>query len=257
MVGRVVAITDAVAAASGPMSLAELTRGTGLPKATVRRIANDLVRHEVLELVADGYRLGARLAYYGFRAVNEEGLSVVAPPHLRELSLRAHGEVSWCGEFFDGEMVFRQLVFGHEYREAVRNQNWPSNARLGSSIALTAAGRLQTAYDAELSERITHTGCAPLTKHSATSPRELGLLLEQARATGLAYEREQVTPGWSCVAAAILDAEERPLGVIGITGRSSAAAQRSTQRALIAAADAIGRDLRSLVRTAIAPRITE
>ncbi len=246
MVGRVVAITDAVAAASGAMSLAALTRETGLPKATVRRIAKDLVRHNVLEFDPRGYRLGTRLAYYGFRAVIEEGLSVVAPPHLRDLSLRTHGEVSWCGEFFQGEVVFRQLVFGHEYREAVKESVWPTNSRLGASIALTAAGRLQTAFDAELSERIIRTGCEPLTRHSATSPRELRLLIEQARATGLAYEREQVSPGWSCVAAAILDADEQPVGVIGITGRSSAAAQRSTQRALIAAADAIGREMRSI-----------
>ncbi|WP_327139510.1 IclR family transcriptional regulator domain-containing protein [Nocardia sp. NBC_01327] len=254
VVGRVVAITDAIAAAAGPLTLAALTHGTGIPKPTVRRIANDLVRHHVLEATPAGYRLGPRLSYYGFRAGRAEGLSVVVPPYLRDLSLRAHGEVSWCGEFFRGELDFRQLVFGHEYRADISSQTWPSSALLGPSFALTAGGRLQSAFDDALSEQLAQTGCRPLTRYSATAPRELRLLLEQARATGLAYEREQVTLGWSCVAAVILDAEERPLGVIGLTGRSSVAAQRSTQRALIAAADAIGRELRSARR---GPRVVE
>lgn len=255
VVGRVVAITDAVAAASGPLSLAELTRSTGLPKPTARRIANDLVRHHILESTPAGYRLGPRLSYYGFRALREDRLAVVAPPYLRDLSLRAHGEISWCGAFLGGELVCGQPVFGHEYREAIKHQTWPSSALLGSSIALTAGGRLQTAFDAERSERLARTGCRPLTRHSATAPGELRALLEQARATGLAYEREQVTEGWSCVAAVILGADEAPVGVIGLTGRSSVAAQRSTQRALLAAADAIARELQSSTPADIAPRL--
>lgn len=251
MVGRVVAITDAVAAANEPLSLAALTRATGLPKPTVRRIANDLVRHQILESTPEGYGLGTRVAFYGLRAVSEKELSVLAPPHLRDLSLRARGEVSWCGEFFGDEVVFRQLSFGHEYREALRTQTWPSASLLGSSIALTAAGRLQAAFDPELSEQLEHTGCQPLTRYSATTPRELRVLLEEARATGLAYEREQVTLGWSCVAAAIVDADDQLRGVVGITGRSSTAAQRSMQRALITAADSIGRGLGRV------PRITQ
>ncbi|MFE6861975.1 IclR family transcriptional regulator [Nocardia sp. NPDC057668] len=253
VVGRVMAIVDALAAAAEPLGLAALTRATKLPKPTVRRIANDLVRQQVLESTSDGYRLGPRLSYYGSRAVRDDPLFLAAPPYLRDLSLRAHGEISWCGAFRGGELVVAQPVFGHEYRELALQHKWPSATMLGPSVALTAGGRLQTAFDPELSERLAHSGCRPLTRHSVTAPRELGALFEAARATGLAYEREQVLTGWSCVAAVIRDANEVPVGVLGLIGRSSSSAQRSTQRALLAAADSMSRELRSSTRAQLAP----
>jgi DNA-binding IclR family transcriptional regulator len=60
VIGRAVAILDCIASAAGPLALAALTRRTGIPKPTVRRIANDLTKRGMLELTSDGYQPATR-----------------------------------------------------------------------------------------------------------------------------------------------------------------------------------------------------
>jgi hypothetical protein len=49
VVGRAVAILDCVASAASPLPLAALTRKTGIPKPTVRRIASDLTERSNID----------------------------------------------------------------------------------------------------------------------------------------------------------------------------------------------------------------
>ncbi|MQY25931.1 helix-turn-helix domain-containing protein [Nocardia aurantia] len=245
VIGRAVAVLDAVAAATEPLSLAALTAATSLPKPTARRIANELVRRGVLAAAPGGYRLGPRLDYYGSRALRDDRLAATAQPYLWDLSWRTGGEIAWCGTLLGGELTFRSPpVFGHRYREAVGAQGWPSMAMLGPSVVLTAGGRLQVALDDRQAGEITQRGCRPLTRHSAVAPRRLTANLAAARDAGFASEQEQALDGWCCAAAVVRGADERPVGIVGVTGRGGAA-QRSIQRVLIAAAGGIARELRT------------
>src|SRR5882757_1619212 len=86
--GRVVAVLDAVAELGGSVSLAALTRSTGIPKPTVRRIAADLVARHLLEHCENGYRLGQRLLELGMSAAEQHGLRNAAAPYLQDLFAR-------------------------------------------------------------------------------------------------------------------------------------------------------------------------
>ncbi|WP_446219963.1 helix-turn-helix domain-containing protein [Micromonospora sp. IBHARD004] len=60
--GRVMAVLEAVGALEEAATLAALTRHTGIPKPTVRRIAADLVARKILNRDATGYLWGSKTA---------------------------------------------------------------------------------------------------------------------------------------------------------------------------------------------------
>ncbi|MEV5834754.1 IclR family transcriptional regulator C-terminal domain-containing protein [Nocardia sp. NPDC052112] len=244
VVGRAVAIIEAVADARDPVALATLTRRTGIPKPTVRRIANDLARRGVLELTQDGYRAGTLLIYHGLRAAQQHGFVLTAQPYIQDLYLRTRGEIVWCASLYGGELTLNGSAFGRNYAAVMKRQNWPSLASFGPSIVLTAAGRLQIAAHEEQAEHILAMGWAPLTQYSVTDPRKLRALLDEARDTGFVHEREQSAVGWSCVASAVRDGSGTLIGAIGVTGRSAVLEQRSLHTGLVRSVQSLQHELR-------------
>lgn len=87
--GKAVALLDAVAAAGPayPASLSGLVSRTGIPRATVYRLASALVSYGLLDKSGDGtYRLGARLVELGRLAgQRRRGLAQAAAPALEKL----------------------------------------------------------------------------------------------------------------------------------------------------------------------------
>ncbi|WP_433191724.1 IclR family transcriptional regulator [Nocardia sp. CA-107356] len=243
VVGRAVTIIEAVADYRDPVSLATLTRRTGIPKPTVRRIANDLVRRGMLELTREGYRAGTLLIYHGLRAAQQHGFVVTAQPYIQEIYLRTRGEIVWCASLYGGELTLNGSAFGRNYASVMKRQNWPSLASFGASMVLTAAGRLQIAAHEEQAEHILATGWAPLTQYSVTDPRKLRALLDEARDTGFVHEREQTAVGWSCVASAVRDADGTFIGAIGVTGRSAILEQRSLHTGLVRSVESLQHEL--------------
>lgn len=84
--GKAVVILDALAA-EGPAALPALTARTGMPRATVHRLANALVSYGLLDKSPDGtYRLGSRLVELGRLAgQRRRRLAEVAGPVLERL----------------------------------------------------------------------------------------------------------------------------------------------------------------------------
>lgn len=221
VIGRAITILDVVVQSDGAVSLAALTRRTGLPKSTVRRIAGDLTDKQMLRGTPAGYLPGHRLVHQGLRATGMHGIAGTVQPYLQDLHHRSRGELAWYATVDAGELVIATAVFGHAYGDIVGRGRWPNMSILGSSIVLTAAGRLQVAHHPEQAERILYTGCRPLTRYSITDRPKLKYLLDQARDTGLATEAEQVMNGWSCSAAAIYDTNGVMTGALGLIGRNS------------------------------------
>lgn len=245
VIGRAVAIIEAVADSRDPVSLATLTRRTGIPKATVRRIANDLAQRGMLELTPQGYRAGTQLIYHGLRAAQQHGFVLTAQPYIQDLYLRTRGEIVWCASLYGGELTLNGSAFGRNYAAVMKRQNWPSLASFGASMVLTAAGRLQIAAHEDQAGQILATGWAPLTPYSVTDPRKLRALLDEARDTGFAHEREQTTVGWSCAASAVRDATGAFIGAIGVTGRSTILAQPSLHTSLLRSVESLQHELRA------------
>ena len=75
VLGRIIAILDAVKESGGSISITDLAMRTGLPKSTVSRLVAELTGQRYLERAEDGVTLGLRLFELGARASLPRGLA--------------------------------------------------------------------------------------------------------------------------------------------------------------------------------------
>lgn len=221
------------------LPLAELVRRTGLHKATVHRLAGELVTNRLLDRVPGGYRLSGGLFELGMRASNERSLLEVAMPFLQDLYERTH-ETVHLGVREGHDVVYVTKIGGHRQAAA------PSRAGGRMPMHCTAIGKVLLAYADATTRADVLTG--PLerrTRHTIIAP---GLLRQQLRTvaeSGVAYEREESALGITCVAAAVPapDGAGEPVAAVSVTGPTTRFRPESHAAAVRAAAVALGNTL--------------
>ena len=239
MIGRALAIIEAVADCGPNTSLAELARLTGIPKPTALRIANGLAQRRMLRRTTNGYALGPELSRLGETASLQRGFDRYLPV-LEELHA-AHGGVAWLTAGRELAKVQPVGMVCDDGLEGIARAGWPAP---GSAAMLvnTAGGHLALAHQADLLERVARSGMAPSTPHSLREVSQLYARVGRARQEGFAVESEQSARGWSCVAALLPGrADER--AVIGVTIPVGRANARELIRSVLRALDAIVADI--------------
>jgi DNA-binding IclR family transcriptional regulator len=249
VLGRAVTILDCVVDAVAPLPLAVLTRRTGMPKPTVRRIANDLVERGMLERTPDGYLPGQRLIHQGLQSAHRHGVAVAVQPYLQDLHLRTRGQVAWVATMNRDQLTLTGAAFGREHVDEMRRPWFPTFSSLGPAMVLLACGRIEAGHNPELAERILASRFAPLTRYSVIERPRLQALIEEARDTGFAHEMEQATLGNSCMAAAMRDSSGRLVGVLGVAGRCRSIEARGVRSALRRSALLLQHELRASSRS--------
>lgn len=215
VLGKVMSVLEAFSADDTGVGFTELQRRTGLPKATLHRIAGDLVAARLLTRVDGAFHLGSHLFELGMRASVERTLLEVATPFLEDLYERTR-ETVHLGLREGAEVVYVAKVGGH------RQARSPS--RVGGRLPLhaTAIGKALLAW-ADEEDRV-GVLTAPLERRTArtiTAPGRLREQLDQVRETGVAFEYEEGALGLVCVAAPVLDAADRPVAAISVAGAIS------------------------------------
>lgn len=167
VIGRVTAILEVVAAGLGSCSLARLAAETGIPKPTVRRLANHLVAERVLSRDPRGYRLGVRLVELGNAATTQLGTAEAAAPFVHELHERTR-QIAWVAAF-DGEgLVILDTAYPPEHASLIA-ATWRPRVVLGPA-AVTAAGHLLLSLRPSEADQVLRGGLARLTPHTVTNP---------------------------------------------------------------------------------------
>ncbi|MGW7423949.1 IclR family transcriptional regulator [Streptomyces sp. NPDC054813] len=199
VIGRMTAILEVVAGPR-PCSLAQLAAETGIPKPTVRRIANQLVAERILSRDAHGYRLGLRLIELGNSATNQIGTAEAAAPFVQELHERTR-QIAWVAAFDDDGLVTLDTAYPLEHA-ALMAATWRSRWAIGPA-AVTAAGHLMLSLRPAEADQVLRGGLTRLTPHTVTNPRLLHGRLQRVADTGIAYECEETRLGWWCGAALV------------------------------------------------------
>ena len=111
---RVLSILGAFSPGRTVMSLAEISRQTGLPAATAHRLLGELTRWGALERDDDGlYRVGLRLWEVGALAPRGLGLREAAMPFLEDLYEATHENVQLA--VLDGlEVLYVERIAGRD-----------------------------------------------------------------------------------------------------------------------------------------------
>jgi DNA-binding IclR family transcriptional regulator len=179
VIERMVALLDALANYTDPVSLKELSKVSGLHPSTAHRILNDMVITRFVDRVEPGtYRLGMRLLELG---------NVVKS----RLSVRQGDEIVYIDRAFS-ERSGMQVV------RAIGGRG---------PLHLTSTGKLFLSIDEPKAIRAyaTRTGLAGHNKNSITDLTRLERELSLVRARGYARDNEELELGVRCMAAGIHD----------------------------------------------------
>jgi DNA-binding IclR family transcriptional regulator len=195
---RLLLIMDAVAASPGEVGLTELARLTGIKKATVHRLASDLVAHRMLERGAYGYRLGLHVFELGQQVPASRRLRTSARPFMSDL-VTATGETVHLGVLEGTSILCIERLTGRHATHA--------SSSIGSWLPAycTALGKAVLAFShGSTAERTLAEPMPKRTSATITDPRRLARELEKIRDAGVAYDRQEWTAGIVCVAAPIV-----------------------------------------------------
>ncbi len=208
VLGRIIAIFDAVKESGGCISITDIAARTRLPKSTVSRLVSDLTAQRYLTRTDEGVILGLRLFELGARASLPRRLIGAAAPVIRNL-LEATGErvVLWIQQ---GEnMVSLAAVPG-------RLPMLPTAAGMRSPVLTTASGKAYLAFCAD--QRVVTRISASLGDGAASRLRDE---LTSVRASVVAMDIEMSYPGIAAVASPVLSPDRVVLGAISLAGPSA------------------------------------
>ncbi|MFE2937988.1 IclR family transcriptional regulator [Streptomyces sp. NPDC059255] len=181
----------------GPFRLTELSELTGLPKATVHRLAADLVRLGWLERSGAHYYLGVKMFEFGALVPRRRDLRHVALPFLQDLFEATHETVN-LGVREALEVVYLERIHGHNAPRL------PSHVGGSLPLSCTGVGKALLAFSGdELTEQVLSRPLPSITPYSITDPVRLRTALEKIQVSGLAYEEQESTLGVSCIAAPV------------------------------------------------------
>jgi DNA-binding IclR family transcriptional regulator len=237
VLGKVMAVLHAFTADDRGLGFAELLRRTGLPKATLHRVAADLVAARLLDKVDGRFHLGGHLFELGMRASVERDLLEVATPFLEDLYERTH-ETVHLGLREGVEVVYVAKVGGHRQARA------PS--RLGGRMPLhaTAIGKALLAFaPEEVRSRVLGGPLARLAPRTVTAPGILARQLDEVVEKGVAFEFEESAVGVVCVGAPVLDATDAAVAAVSVAGPATRFQPRQHAASVRAAAAGIAATL--------------
>jgi DNA-binding IclR family transcriptional regulator len=213
VIGKAVAVLDAILADRDDPSLADLSRDLGMSRTTVHRLLATLERHALVERT-DGnrYRLGLHLFVLGSAVQERLALARVARPHLRAvaeghrlssyLSVR-NGDSALCLDRFDGGGV---SLSAYQVGETL-----PLHVGAGPLVILAGVD------DAEIDRILAR----PLTRPTADTiaePTAIRARIQEVRETGVAWASGDLEVGVIAVGAPVRDPDGRTIAAVSAAG---------------------------------------
>lgn len=194
------------------MSLAELSRASGLNKTTTHRLLRALQSESLIDRnpATSAYSLGAGLMALGVQALASSDLRRRVRPVLRTLA-RETGETATLEVPFEDSMLILDEVAGSHVLGAAGNigTRWPIHA--------TSTGKALLAFDETGFERLGET-LAPITGSTVTNKDDLQPQLIEIRRRGYAVTVDEIEEGFTAVATIIRGVLGDVLGALSIGG---------------------------------------
>ncbi|WP_342212968.1 IclR family transcriptional regulator [Nocardia wallacei] len=237
MIERMTLILDAFDVTTPTLTLLELVERTGLPRSTVHRILDQMIRLRWLAHTTGGYRLGMRTLELGGLTADHNEIRDAVGPLLHELSQRT-GMVGHLA-VLDGRDVVYLDKAGGRFATALPT-------RLGGRMPAhaTALGKAAlAALEPAITEAALRTRLPRLTPRTVSEPDALRRELAQIRLRqGVAVDREESVAGIACVAAPLRVRGTAP-AALSLSGRAEAMSFDRLARVVLEVAHEAGRAL--------------
>jgi DNA-binding IclR family transcriptional regulator len=211
-------IMDAIATNQEGRSLAELTKLTGMPRATVHRLLWTLTAHNVVSycLESKTYLPGVKTLEWSQNIMNRYDWRSVLEPHLERLAADTHCTIL-VGVLCDGKLVYinkREADTALKVSATVGRVSPPHRGILGKVLM---AYQSATVVD----ELLAANPLDHLTDCSIISAAELHQRLAGVRRDGYIVAHDQTIFGVSGIAAPIFGRQGKVVAAIGLLAPSS------------------------------------
>jgi IclR family transcriptional regulator, acetate operon repressor len=212
----VVGKVDRILAAFDPddtsISLADLSRRTGIAKSTLHRLSGALVEAGLLERDDRRLQLGLRVFELGQLVPRPRALRDAALPFMEDLFEAAH-ETVHLGVPDGIEILYLEKIEGH------RRVRSPSRVAGRMPLYCTAVGKAVLAFSPPaLMDRVIEAGLTPRTPYTIVSPKLLRESVAEVALTGVAFDREESLLGLGCAAAPIFGPGHEVVGALSVSG---------------------------------------
>jgi DNA-binding IclR family transcriptional regulator len=203
---------------NGEAGLPELSAAMKLHKTTTHRIAHVLESRGLLRRGVDSnrYRLGLHLYDLGCHALDSVNIRDEARPVMARVA-RDIGETVHLALLDRAEVLYIERV------EAQRSMVMGSKLGARNPVHCTALGKAMLAFcsEAEVEQVLSLCRMEARTRNTITRLPALKRELTIIRDRGFAIDNEEIEEGIRCVAAPILDASDRAVAAMSISGPSS------------------------------------
>jgi DNA-binding IclR family transcriptional regulator len=193
------------------LSLSELARRTGISKASVYRLAQELLAWGVLERSGTGYRLGMRAFELGSRVPRFRVLRDTVRPLMEHVHHATKETVHLA--VLDGlEVLYLEKV------AAAAQATRPSRIAGRMPLHSTATGKVLLAHaPVSIFDDVVARGLTRETPATIVMPGVLAEQLRAVRERGYAVEKEETTAGYVSVAVPLTGSSGMVLAAVSIT----------------------------------------
>lgn len=208
MISRAFAVLDAFRG-EPVLGVSSIARVTRLPRSTVHRIAQQLIEVGALTRVGREYRLGVKLFELGSSHYPAK-LRDALHPFLVDLQRVTAADVT-TAELVGWDVVIVESVPARTSPASIvtMGARLPAHATAAGKIIMAFSDRLPYPTDADL---------PAVTPRTITRVADLRRQLAEAVTAGVAFDRGEVEPHRSSVAAPLLNRHRRVLGALMVTG---------------------------------------
>lgn len=195
VLGKVHLLLAAFTSGATTLGLTELSRRSGVPKATAHRLGTELVQLGFLARTSKGYQLGWRMFELGQLVPGPASLRTVARPALQDLRMMTKSVVHLAVPH-GLDCVYLERLAGRRERGIV--------AAVGTRVSswLTASGRIFLAYSDQQS--LSSLGKEALDALGVRHHAELGELFARIRQRRYADEHQQCLHGFKTISVPLL-----------------------------------------------------
>jgi len=214
---RALIILEALAKAPRGMGISQLARELGMPKNSVFRILTTLYSSGYLQRDDEGriYSLSRKILALGYEALDELSLVDKSLDVMRELRDET-GETVLVGTLVGDHGVVLELVPSSQPIKFLVDVG----ARFPLHTAAPAKAMLAFLPERDLETHLQRIVFRKFTASTITSEASFRRLLDEVRASGIAFDREEEMESLHCVAAPIFDHRGYPVAALWITGPS-------------------------------------
>ena len=217
-------VIRAFAGTEGRLSIADLSRATGLTRAVVRRCLYTL--RELGYAASDGraYCLQPKILSLGYSYLCTAPIAIAAQPVLKELSARL-GEVSTAAVLDEGTVVYVARASAQRIMSVTLGvgSRLPAYCTALGRVLLAGLTPEQAAAELARAELVAHT------RFTVTSRQRLAEILVQVRAEGYALNDQELEIGLRAIAVPVRNVADRTVAAMNV----SAQAARLSRRELI------------------------